>query len=197
MWLTITTVLGLLSGWYFLMIRYPNREETELLSLKRLSGSMGAGINMNQILNISVCRTGLRFGMMRVFGIFCRDFFVPWEEISVNRKDGLFGQSAQLQFGNPSRGRLRIPSYVADRLARASLGRWPEPGPFSEETSAQVLVSVARQWIVVTLLAATFFFVAPRIMSPQAKIPLSVAVLFPAIVFGLASVFEYFKRTKR
>jgi hypothetical protein len=197
MWLTITTVLGLLSGWYFLMIRYPNREETELLRLKRLSGSMGLGVNMNRILNISVCRTGLRIGMMRVFGIFCRDFFVPWEEISVNRKDGFFGQNAQLQFGNPSRGRFRIPSYVADQLARASLGRWPERGPFSEETSTQVLVSVARQWIVTTLLATTFFLVAPRMMSPEAKIPLSVAILFPAIVLGLASVFEYFKRTKR
>ncbi|MGA9722914.1 MAG: hypothetical protein WBQ86_10685, partial [Candidatus Binatus sp.] len=43
MWLTISTILGLFSGWYFLMNRYPNREEAELLSLKRLSGSMGLG----------------------------------------------------------------------------------------------------------------------------------------------------------
>jgi hypothetical protein len=198
MWLTITTVLGLFSGWYFLMIRYPNREETELLSLKGLSGSMGLGVAMNRILNISACPSGLRIGMMRVFGVWCRKFFVPWEEISVNRKNGFFGQSAVLQFGNPSRGRLRIPSYVADRLARASLGRWPEPGPFPQETKPQALNSVARQWLAVTLLAATFFFVVPRVTSPVADFPpISVAILFPAVVFGFASVFEYFKRTRR
>jgi hypothetical protein len=198
MWLTITTALGLFSGWYFLMTRYPNREETDLLSLKRLTGSMGLGVRMNRILSISACHSGLRIGMMRVFGVWCRDFFVPWEEITVNRKDGFFGQSAELQFGNPSRGRLRIPSYVADRLARASLGRWPEPGPFPQETNAQVFDSVVRQWLAVTLIAATFFFVVPRVASPVADFPpISVAILLPAVVFGFASVFEYFKRTKR
>jgi len=197
MWLTITTVLGLFSGWYFLMIRYPNRQETELLSLKRLSGSMGLGVAMNRILSISVCPSGLRIGMMRVFGIWCRKFFVPWEEISVNRKDGFFGPSAVVQFGNPSTGKLRIPSYVADRLARASLGRWPEPGPFPQETKLQALNSVLRQWLVVTLLAATFFIVVPRMTSPNAKVPVSVAILLPAIVFGSGCAFEYFKRTKR
>jgi hypothetical protein len=179
------------------MIRYPNRQETELLSLKRLSGSMGLGVAMNRILNISVCPSGLRIGMMRVFGLWCRKFFVPWEEISVNRKDGFFGPSAVVQFGNPSTGKLRIPSYVADRLARASLGRWPEPGPFPQETKLQALNSVLRQWLVVTLLAATFFIVVPRMTSPNAKVPVSVAILLPAIVFGSACTFEYFKRTKR
>jgi hypothetical protein len=197
MWLAVSIILGIFSGWYLLMTRYPNREEEELLSLKRLSGSMGLGVRMNRILSISVCPSGLRIGMMRVFGVLSRDFFVPWQEISVNRKDGFFGQSAELRFGNPSTGRLRIPSHIADRLARASLGRWPEPGPFPEETKTQVLVSIATKWIAVTLFAATFFVVAPRMTSPHADVPVSVAILFPAIVFGFASAFEYFKRTKR
>ena len=197
MLLTITTALGLFSGWYFLMIRYPNREETELLSLKGLSGSVGL-VRMNRILNISVCPTGLRIGMMRVFGIWCRKFFVPWEEITIKRKDGFFGPAAELQFGNPFRGRLRIPAHVADRLARASLGRWPEPGPFTQETNAQAFNSIVRQWLALTLFAATFFLVVPRIMSPDANFPpVSVAILFPAVVIGFASAFEYFRRTKR
>jgi hypothetical protein len=198
LWLTITTVLGLLSGWYFLMTRYPNREEEELLSLKGLSGSMGLWVRMNRILNISVCPTGLRIGMMRVFGIFCRDFFVPWEEIRISRKNGFLGQIAELQFGNPPAGTLRIPSHLADRLARASLGRWREPGPFPEETKNEVFFSIAKQWIVMTLFAATFFIVVPRMASPEADFPpVSVAILFPGVVFGFASAFEYFKRTKR
>jgi hypothetical protein len=197
MWLTITTALGLFSGWYFLMIRYPNREETELLSLKGLSGSVGL-VRMNRILNISVCPTGLRIGMMRVFGIWCRKFFVPWEEITIKRKDGFFGPAAELQFGNPFGGRLRIPAHVADRLACASLGRWPEPGPFTQETNAQAFNSIVRQWLALTLLAAIFFFVVPRVASPVADFPpISVAILLPAVVLGVGSIFEYFKRTRR
>jgi len=180
------------------MIRYPNREETEFLSLKRLSGSMGLGVAMNRILNISVCPSGLRIGMMRVFGIWCRKFFVPWQEINVNRKDGFFGQTAVLQFGNPSSGKLKIPAYVADRLARASQGRWPEPGPFPQETKIQVFDDVVRQWLAFTLLAAIFFIVVPRMMTPVADFPpISVAILLPGVVFGIGSVFEYFKRSKR
>lgn len=153
---------------------------------------------MNRILSISVCPSGLRIGMMRMFGVWCRKFFVPWEEIRVDRKNGFFGQSARLQFGFPSRGTLSIPSYIADRLARASLGHWPEPGPFPQETSAQVLVSVGRQWIVVTLFAGTVFVAVPRIMSPGANFPpISVAFLFPAVVYGIPSAFEYVKRTRR
>jgi hypothetical protein len=33
MWLGITTLLGFLSGWFFLMSRYPNRKEQALLAV--------------------------------------------------------------------------------------------------------------------------------------------------------------------
>ncbi|MGA9724743.1 MAG: hypothetical protein WBQ86_19970, partial [Candidatus Binatus sp.] len=141
--------------------------------------------------------SGLRIGMMRLFGIWCRSFLVPWEEIRVSRKNGLFGPNAELRFGNPLVGRLKIDSYIADRLARASLGHWPEPGPFPGETSTEALVIIVKQWLAATLFVATFFFVVPRMMSPNANLPISVAILFPAIVFGFAFAFEYYKRTKR
>jgi hypothetical protein len=144
MWLAVTTVLGILSGWYLLMFRYPNRGETELLRLKNLSGSMGLGVGMSRILNIGVCPSGLRIGMMRVFGPLCRKLFVPWEEIRVRRKNGFFGRYAVLQFRNPPRGRLVIRSYIADRLARASLGRWPEPGPLRKKHAPRRLPASAE-----------------------------------------------------
>ena len=41
---------------------------------------------MQGILKIGVCPSGLRIGIMRAFGPFSRNFFVPWEEIKVERK---------------------------------------------------------------------------------------------------------------
>ena len=40
LWLGVTMLLGVLSGWFSLMQRYPNREETPLLTLSAQSGSM-------------------------------------------------------------------------------------------------------------------------------------------------------------
>jgi len=58
---------------------------------------------MRSILNLDVCPSGLRVGMMRLFGVFCRDFFVPWDQISVVRKRRLFWREAKLVFGQPAK----------------------------------------------------------------------------------------------
>ena len=44
LWLAITTTLGLFSGWFLLMWKYPDRKEEALLQLRRQSGSMGLGV---------------------------------------------------------------------------------------------------------------------------------------------------------
>ena len=111
-------------------------------------------MGMSGILTLSVCPSGLRVGMMRVFGPFCRDFFVPWESIAVVRKTVLFWPTAKLQFGNPMVGRLSISAHVANRLARAAMGRWPETGPFPEETRGDTFRRLLAQWAVGTCVVA-------------------------------------------
>jgi hypothetical protein len=125
LWLAITTVLAVFSGWFRLMARFPNQTEGSLLRIRGQSGSMGPmglGVSMQGILTLDVCPSGLRIGIMRVFGPFCRDFFVPWEAIRVTRKTVLFWPVAKLQFGMPSMGSLTIPAHVANRLAFAAMG---------------------------------------------------------------------------
>ena len=152
---------------------------------------------MRGVLNISACPSGLRIGIMKIFGVFCRDFFVPWREIRVERRDGFFGQTAELKFGD-ALGKLSISGHVADRLARSASGRWPEAGPFPEETKSQAFAAVAKQWAVLTCFAAFFFILAPRALSPGGAFPpISIAILFPAVMFGIVGVFEYFSRIKR
>jgi hypothetical protein len=203
LWLGVTTFLGLLSGWFDLASCYPDRTEEPLLRLRGQSGSMGPlAVGMNGILTLDACPSGLRVGIFRLFGPFQRDFFVPWSDIEVVRKDRFFWRVAELRFAQSSFGRLGIRDHVADRLARAAPGRWPERSPIAPQSPRQVLAGVVKEWVLVTVAASAFFILAPRIMAaqigaPRADFPpLAVAILFPAVVFGVAAVFRYIARVR-
>jgi hypothetical protein len=125
--LGIGSLIGLVSGWYSLASRYPDQPGEPVLKLRFQSGLMGrARANLRNVLTLSACQLGLRVGMMRMFGPFCRDFFVPWQEIAVERSATLFGQGARLTFGSPAVGSLFLSASVVDQLARAAGERWPE-----------------------------------------------------------------------
>ena len=127
LYLFITTLLGYTSGWFRLARKYPDRNEPALLELRNQSGYMGPGVSMRSILHIDVCQSGLRLGMMAIFGPFNRDFFVPWEEISVKRTCWFFlFKVAELRFGTPPVGKVGVSAKIADKLARAIPEKWPE-----------------------------------------------------------------------
>ena len=133
-WIGVTTLLGFLSGWLALMEQYPDRDEKPLLQLNWESGMMGAiGVNMRNILKIGVCPSDLCIGMLRVFGLFCCDFFVPWRDISVEKRRWFLWPMTELRFGQPGVGRLLIYAKTAERLATASRG-WPEIGNALKES---------------------------------------------------------------
>lgn len=192
LWLTVTTILAVLSGWFRLMARYPNQIAEPLLRARGQSGSMGLGVSMHGILTLSVCHLGLRVGIMRLFGPFCRDFFIPWEAISITRKNVLFWRVAKLQFGSPGVGSLTIPAHIANKLASAVMGRWPETGPFPEEKHRDTFRRLLTQWAVITCVAALFFTIVPLAVAPPgSRPPIVVAILFPAIIFGVVTIARY------
>jgi hypothetical protein len=197
LWFAVTMLLSYLSGWFGLMKKYPNRAENAVAVLANQSGSLGI-VSMRNILKLSVCPSGLRIGILRIFGPFCRDFFVPWSEITVARGDRFFWKTAKLSFGQPPMGSLSIPAEIADRLARTAGNRWPETGSFPEETSRQAVSRIAKRWVAMTSLVAAFFIIAPRLASTKAGDgpPIIVAVLFPAIVFGIGAMVQYFRRQR-
>ena len=196
-WFAATMILSVLSGWFGLMERYPDHDEKAIVTLANQSGSLGL-VSMRGILKLSVCPSGLRIGIMRIFGPFCRDFLVPWNEITVTRSDRFLWKVAKLSFGQPSNGNLKVLAEVADRMARAAGNHWPEPGSFPEETGSQSLSRIAKQWVAMTGLAAAFFIIAPRLMTSNAaaRPPILVAILFPAIVFGIGAMVQYFRRQR-
>jgi hypothetical protein len=196
LWWCATVVLGLISGWYRLMQQFPDREETPLLTLKNQSGSLGC-VAMTHILNLSACPSGLRVGIMRVFAPFSRAFFVPWDAITIERKDWFFWRTANLSFGRPSSGRLRLPAELAGRLARAVPGRWPEPGQFPEQTPSDTRARLFKRWALLTAGASAFFLLAPRLMAPRAaRVPVAIAILFPAIAYGIIAIVAYIRRPR-
>jgi hypothetical protein len=197
MWFAVTVLLGFMSGWYFLMRRFPDRPETPLRAFNNQSGSIGQ-VSARSLLTLSVCPGGLRVGMMRIFGPFSKDFFVPWDELSVIRKNRFLWRVATISFGYPPAGSLTLMADLADRLARVAGKSWPEPGPFPEETNTQASSRIFKQWLAMTGLAAAFFIVAPRLMTPSgtARPPVVVAILFPAIVFGIAAMVQYIRRQR-
>jgi hypothetical protein len=197
LWFAVTTILSFLSGWFRLVERYPNRDEIPIVTLANQSGSLGL-VSMRGILKLGVCTSGLRIGIMVIFGPFCPDFLVPWNEITVTRSDRYFWKVAKLSFGQPSNGNLKVFAEVADRMARAAGSRWPERGPFPEETRSQSVSRIAKRWVATTALAAAFFIIASRLASPNAaeRPPIAVAILFPAIVFGMGAVVQYFRRQR-
>jgi hypothetical protein len=130
------------------MVRYPDHYEAPILELRRQSGTMGLGVAMGRILKIGVCQSGLRVGIMTLFGPFSRDFFVPWAEIAVVRKTyWIFGWT-RLVFGNV--GRLTVSDSVANQLWRANPDGWPEPGEPPKETRVMIFRRCATLWVAST-----------------------------------------------
>jgi len=194
LWFLVTTFLGAFSGWYTLMTKYPDRTEEPILRIRGLSGSMG-GVGMRGILSLSACPSGLRVHLMRLFGLFCRDFFVPWQDIHARRTKVWFSSMVELQFGTPPVGRLRIPANAATRLATAASERWPVLGEPQAENRGEILKGTLKQWALFSSVAALFFIVIPRAFDPSGNgLPILFAVLFPAIGFGIIFTIQYFVR---
>jgi hypothetical protein len=197
-WLSITTLLGFLSGWFRLMAIYPDRPEAPIRVFGFQSGWMGSlKVSYSSILTLSACPSGLRVAVWPLLGPFCRKLFIPWGEISVERGSFLWMPSATLRFGAPANGELGLRADVADRIAAASGVHWPETVLVKRETRSQAAISVLKEWRLSTALASLFFIVAPRLVAPSgAAPPIALAIAFPAVVFGVYAVFRYFARIR-
>jgi hypothetical protein len=196
LWLLVSVILGFFSGWYSLMNAFPDRPYEEALAIFKGESGMVGPVSMHGILKLSPCISGLRVGIMRLFGPFERDFLVPWNTIVVSRKRMLGWRYAELYFG--IYGRLRISDLLADRLWQTIPQSWPEKGVPEAVTSNRVFRYYFLQWLILTTIASAFFIMAPRIADRGSGNypPLLVAILFPAIAIGLIFAFQYLIRRR-
>lgn len=119
-WLFVTKLLALMSGWDALEDRYPDRPEFRLLVLRMQSGRLGSVVNYSGCLTLMATRTGLRVSTWRIFAPFQSPFLVPWTDIHAESGRSLFLRTVQLRFGNPQIGQLTLSARTWERLLRAS-----------------------------------------------------------------------------
>ena len=196
LWLLISVILGFFFGWYSLMRAFPDRPYEEALAIFKGESGMVGSVSMHGILKLSLCPSGLRVGIMKLFGPFEKDFLVPWNAIAVSRKKMLGWRYAELYFG--IYGKLRISDLLADRFWQTIPQSWPEKGTPEAVTSKRVFQYYFLQWLVLTTIASAFFIIAPRIAGRGSGNypPVLVAILFPAIAIALVFSFQYLVRRR-
>ena len=116
MWLLVTSLLGLLSGWHRLRQAFPDTDEPALLRLGFQSGWLGS-VRMGNALTLSATRSGLRVGIARFLGPFQRPFLVPWSAIAAEKEAALFGSLTRLRLGRPETATLTLRTSSWERLA--------------------------------------------------------------------------------
>jgi hypothetical protein len=128
MWLLITTILGIVSGWRALVERFPDSQDPALERLHFQSAAIGTGsffnpwgnVSYSSCLRFDVCHTGLRVKIWRIFSPFEKPFLVPWAQIAVEEKKFLFLNRYRLTFGDPSLSALTINPQAYRRIAANS-----------------------------------------------------------------------------
>jgi len=194
MWLTVTTLLGFMSGWFRLQKQYPAQSEPSQLTLRMRSGRMGAGVNMNGILTLSAGPSGLRVSILRLFRPFEKPFTVPWDHISVESRSSFFLPMAKLTFGNPEIGNLTIDARLWQRLAVVS----PKPDLVSglpEVSVRRSAYGMILAWLMISGLFSAFFYFAPR-LSGDVGLPAAVCLLLPATFIGMVMLVRFLRQVR-
>ena len=120
LWLLITTLLGLLSGWFNLQQWYPDEgAEEPLLKLRGQSAQVGI-VNFNNALTLAVYRNGLGVRIPRVFALFSKPLLIPWTEIEASATKSLWIRMVRLDLGKPANGKLVVREKVWAKLAEAA-----------------------------------------------------------------------------
>jgi hypothetical protein len=196
MWLLVTTLLGLLSGWFNLQQWYPDDgSEKPLLQLHGQSGQMGAGVQMAGILRLRAYSSGLGIRVSRLFGPFQKPLRIPWSEIEAEPSSSLFLPMVKLHLGRPENGRLKISARswgrLTDAVPKSDDGKrfqMPAAAPVSGTSFARGLF---LRWLLITGIMASFFFFASRSTGDEAALPLGMCIGFPAVVVGVGQLVRY------
>ena len=195
-WLLVSTMLAMTSGWFNLQQWYPDDgSEEPLLTLRGQSGSVGI-VGFNNALRLKAYRSGLGLGVLRLVAPFMRPLLIPWGEVKIEETKTFFVPMVRLQFGEPSNGSLKIStrawSKLADAVAQAG-GEGVPKLPAITATSGDVARGMFAQWIVISVIAAVFVFVASRLAGAPGFPPFLFAAL--PVLLGVALLIQFARQS--
>ena len=195
MWMLVSTMLGLMSGWFNLQRWYPDDgSEDPLLQLRGQSGQMGMGVHMGGILKLRAYSSGLGIRIFRLFGPFQKPLRVPWNEIDAEASTSFFVPMVKLHLGRPENGMLKISARSWARLLDAvpkddaKQLKLLTANPVSARSFAK---GIFLQWALITGIMAAFFYFAPRLSGGESGLPLGVCIGFPAVIVGIGQLIRY------
>ena len=122
-WMGITFLLGQLGGWAALaqVYRFDGQFHGDRWGMQ--SGRLGF-VNYNHVLTVGANSEGLYMKPLFFFRFGQPPLFIPWYDISVERKDGLFSQM-EYRFQRGPSVRLKLRQGLSNRLEQAAGEAWP------------------------------------------------------------------------
>ena len=145
--LTILTVLGLISGWIFLLPRnHRPRGKRPETTCRFASAGMGGRhiwftVSLNRCLNVGTSESGLFLALFFPFGLVSRPLLVPWDRVRfAGRSRFLWGRYDRYALGDGAWPQIHLSTdSAAGLLVARSYARYcASPGP------ARALL--ARRW---------------------------------------------------
>ncbi len=128
LWTILAWFIALLSGWRLLAQRF----RTKRSSFPRQKWYMQSartrfGTHYNGCLTIGADSAGLYLAPMFLFRSGHPPLFIPWSEISFERKQFLFFRSVEFRLGSSEKIRFKVNGNLGAKLEAAAGPNWPTP----------------------------------------------------------------------
>ncbi|MBM4278361.1 MAG: hypothetical protein FJ130_10860 [Deltaproteobacteria bacterium] len=132
---TLFFLIGRISGWSTLANFYRFPGEFVGQRWRFQSGQLRWHLGYNNCLTIGANESGLYLSVFFLFRIGHSSLFIPWDDISINMKKGVWSKYVELRFRQAPTIPFRMSQDLSDKIAQVAGCLWPG------ETSREKVVS--------------------------------------------------------
>jgi hypothetical protein len=125
LWVLVGAVISYIGGWTTLAKHFPLRTPFVGERWKVQSGRMRWIAGYRNCLTVGCCHEGLYLATMPPFQFRHPPLLIPWNEITVSRRQVVFFNSVRLGLGRELDIPLFLRTTLADKLRLAAGDRWP------------------------------------------------------------------------
>jgi hypothetical protein len=113
-WPGLLLLISRMSGWHELSENYPSPGMFDVRMFRYQSANLRLGTNYGGCLNVGVDQMGLHLFLILLFRFGHPPAFVPWPDISIEKKHGFLYRGVELRFARcPS-----VPLVISERLMK-------------------------------------------------------------------------------